>query len=111
MLGRVRAAGTVRLSLASAIRPRFPSYRSPVLAYCGGMLAVRGQTLGKMAMGLRVAGPDGGNPSFWRAALRETLGKLISGYALCLGYLWMLWDGKQQTWHDKMAQTLVESAR
>src|SRR5947199_9582406 len=111
MLGRVRAAGTVRLSLASAIRPRFPSYRSPVLVYCGGMLALRGQTLGKMALGLRVAGPDGGKPVFWRAALRETIGKLISFYVLCLGYLWVLWDQRQQTWHDKIAQTHVEAAR
>ena len=98
-----------------------PFSPSPILAwaialviatgYSGGMLTARGQTLGKMATGLRVAGPDGGNPSFWRAALRETIGKLVSGYALSLGYLWMLWDGKQQTWHDKMAQTIVESVR
>jgi uncharacterized RDD family membrane protein YckC len=78
--------------------------------YCGGMLAARGQTLGKMALGLRVVGPDGGNPSFWRAALREVIGKYISGLALFLGYLWMLWDGGQQTWHDKMAHTHVEMA-
>jgi uncharacterized RDD family membrane protein YckC len=80
------------------------------LAYCGGMLTLRGQTLGKMALGLRVAGPDGGKPAFWRAALRETVGKLVSSYVLCLGHLWMLWDQKQQTWHDKIAQTHVEPA-
>jgi uncharacterized RDD family membrane protein YckC len=80
------------------------------LAYCGGMLTTRGQTLGKMALGLRVAGPDGGKPAFWRAALRETVGKLVSSYVLCLGHLWMLWDQKQQTWHDKIAQTRVEPA-
>ena len=74
------------------------------------MLALRGQTLGKMALGLRVSGPDGGKPAFWRAALRETIGKLVSSYALCLVHLWMLWDRQQQTWHDKMAQTHVEAA-
>lgn len=81
------------------------------LVYCGGMVTLRGQTLGKMAVGLRVAGPDGGKPVFWRAALRETVGKLISTYVLFMGHLWMLWDQRQQTWHDKMAQTYVEFAR
>jgi uncharacterized RDD family membrane protein YckC len=74
------------------------------------MLSACGQTVGKMALGLRVVGPDGGNPSFWRAALREEIGKLISAIVLCLGYLWMLWDGEQQTWHDKIAGTHVERA-
>ena len=24
-----------------------------------------------------------------------------------LGYFWMLWDGEKQTWHDKLATTVV----
>ena len=31
----------------------------------------------------------------------------ISGQICYLGYLWMLWDGKNQTWHDKVAGTFV----
>jgi uncharacterized RDD family membrane protein YckC len=77
--------------------------------YCG-MLVARGQTLGKMALGIRVVARDGGNPSFGTAFLREIIGKLVSGIPLCLGYLWMLWDPEQQTWHDKMAGTHVERA-
>lgn len=79
-------------------------------AYYAGMLSAFGRTLGKMALGLRVVGPDGGNPSFLRAVLRELIGKFVSCIVLCLGYLWMLWDGEQQTWHDKMAGTHVERA-
>lgn len=78
--------------------------------YYAGMLSAWGRTLGKMALGLRVVGPDGGNPSFLRAVLREIVGKTVSGIVLCLGYLWMLWDGEQQTWHDKIAGTSVERA-
>ena len=26
---------------------------------------------------------------------------------ICLGYLWMLWDPEKQTWHDKMAGSVV----
>jgi uncharacterized RDD family membrane protein YckC len=80
------------------------------IIYYGGMLSWRGQTLGKMALGLRVVGPDGQNPSFWRAVLRETIGKFISGVVFALGYLWMLWDERQQTWHDKIAGTEVVRA-
>lgn len=80
------------------------------IVYSGGMLAARGQTLGKMALGVRVVGPDGSNPSFLRAALRETIGKYLSGFVCCLGYFWMLWDADQQTWHDKIASTAVERA-
>jgi uncharacterized RDD family membrane protein YckC len=66
-----------------------------------------GQTVGKMFLGLRVLGPDGRNPGFWRTVLRDGLGKPVSAVVLCLGYLWMLWDGEQQTWHDKIAGTRV----
>lgn len=31
----------------------------------------------------------------------------ISLLAFGLGFLWMLWDPKSQTWHDKAAKTLV----
>jgi uncharacterized RDD family membrane protein YckC len=78
--------------------------------YGGVMLAMWGRTLGKMALGLRVVGPDGNNPSFWRAALRDSIGKFISGLVLGLGYFWMIWDEGQQTWHDKIAGTYVERA-
>lgn len=70
----------------------------------------RGQTPGKMALGIRVTDPEGGNPSFLRAVLREVIGKWISSLIVCLGYLWMLWDAEQQTWHDKIAGTHVERA-
>jgi uncharacterized RDD family membrane protein YckC len=78
--------------------------------YSAGMLTFGGQTLGKMALGLRVIGPDGSPPGFLRAVLRESIGKYISEFVFCLGYLWMLWDADQQTWHDKIAGTTVERA-
>jgi uncharacterized RDD family membrane protein YckC len=79
-------------------------------AYYCGMLGLCGQTLGKMALGVRVVAADGGNPSLWVAFLREIVGKTVSGIPLSLGYFWMLWDGEQQTWHDKIAGTHVERA-
>ncbi len=31
----------------------------------------------------------------------------MSAIVLLLGYLWMLWDKENQTWHDKMATSVV----
>mgnify|MGYP001576219216 FL=1 len=68
----------------------------------------RGQTLGKMAMKIKVVDMTTGNaPGYLKAFLREVVGKIISGIALSLGYLWMLWDKDKQTWHDKIASTVV----
>jgi uncharacterized RDD family membrane protein YckC len=67
----------------------------------------RGQTPGKMALGVKVQRLDGQTPpGIGTALLREVVGKFLSSF-LCLGYLWMLWDEKKQTWHDKIAGTVV----
>jgi uncharacterized RDD family membrane protein YckC len=106
--------GVVLASVAALMifGARLPSYWCWVvmIAYEAGMLATWGQTLGNMALGIRVIGPDGGKPSLWRAALRQVSAEVLSEPLLCLGYLWMLWDGEQQTWHDKIAGTHVERA-
>ena len=31
----------------------------------------------------------------------------LSAIPLLLGYFWMLWDPKKQTWHDKLVSTIV----
>jgi uncharacterized RDD family membrane protein YckC len=41
------------------------------IGYFAFMESTRGQTLGKMAMKLRVVGPDGGNPTFQQVAMRN----------------------------------------
>ena len=78
--------------------------------YYGTMYSLRGQSLGKMALGLRIVGPDGGNPSFVRSALRETVGKWLSSCLCLVGFFWMLWDSEQQALHDKLCGTQVERA-
>ena len=35
------------------------------------------------------------------------IGSMVSGMLLFLGYLWMIWDGDKQTWHDKFAKSVV----
>jgi uncharacterized RDD family membrane protein YckC len=67
----------------------------------------RGQTLGKMALGIRVIDFNSGGPiGYGRGALRW-VGRILSQLVCFLGYLWMLWDKEKQTWHDKIATTVV----
>ncbi len=68
-----------------------------------------GQTIGKLAMGIRVVTANGAPVPVGMAFARAGM-KIVSGAALGLGYLWMLWDPDKQTWHDKVAKTYVVKA-
>ena len=67
----------------------------------------KGATLGKMAMGIRIVRTDGSDISYGTAFLRYIGYQLVSPALFCLGFLWMLWDKRGQTWHDKIASTCV----
>jgi uncharacterized RDD family membrane protein YckC len=75
--------------------------------YCEG--SEDGQTIGKRACGISVQSIDGGSIGHTRAFLRF-VGRYISAIPLCLGYFWMLWDPNKQTWHDKIANSVVVPA-
>ena len=78
------------------------------IAYFVYFIGSKGQTLGKMVMKIKVV-KVGTNeaPGYVKAFLRDIVGKMLSALVLSLGYLWMLWDSKKQTWHDKIAGTVV----
>lgn len=65
-----------------------------------------GRTVGKMAMNIRVARPDGSRVDLGMAAARAGM-SLVSAFALGLGYLWAIWDPERRTWHDMVANTRV----
>ena len=67
----------------------------------------RGQTIGKMALGIQVVDTYGNIPGLGRAALRETIGKFLSGILLFLGYLWVAWEERKRGLHDYIATTYV----
>ena len=66
-----------------------------------------GQTVGKRAMSIRVVGMKTGYTIGYGGAFIRVIGKIVSGIACALGYLWMLWDPEKQTWHDKFADSVV----
>jgi uncharacterized RDD family membrane protein YckC len=65
-----------------------------------------GQTWGKRLLGIRVVSIDGSPLTLGKGILRW-LGYFVSGLPLDLGYLWAIWDKDKQTWHDKIAGTIV----
>ncbi len=83
------------------------------------MLGLKGATLGKMAMGVRVVREDNGQiPGMGKGFGR--VGTMFGPWIVpCLGYIWVLLcylsplfdNQRRQGWHDKVVKTLVISAR
>jgi uncharacterized RDD family membrane protein YckC len=69
-----------------------------------------GRTIGKMAMNIRIARPDGSRVDLGMAAARAGMA-IVSGIALGLGYLWAAWDPERRTWHDMVANTRAFDTR
>ncbi|HSE06071.1 MAG TPA: RDD family protein, partial [Methylomirabilota bacterium] len=67
----------------------------------------RGQTLGKMALRIRVVDLAGGPLSFGQAALRH-VASWLSALLLCIGYLFAAFRADKRALHDLVARTRVE---
>jgi uncharacterized RDD family membrane protein YckC len=76
------------------------------LAYHIAFWSWRGTTPGGLVMNLRVERLDGGAMTPGVAAVRALAGifSLIPGG---LGFWWTAWDEARQSWHDKIAGTIV----
>lgn len=71
------------------------------------MDGTKGGTPGKQMMGIRIVDANTGQFIGKGRALGRNLGRIISQIPFYLGYLWMLWDKDNQTWHDKMVNAIV----
>jgi uncharacterized RDD family membrane protein YckC len=78
----------------------------------------RGQTLGKMAFGIRVVRADNGSPTGIGKGFARHVIQFVTFFVFCLyapfiliDGLWPLWDKQRQALHDKVAGTLVVRAR
>jgi len=99
-----------RVSLGTAYLILFLGYAATLgllvinwVYLCGS----RGQTAGKRIIGIRIVRTDGTPIDFKTAALRHFVGYPLAFLSFGLGALWVLWDARQQGWHDKLTGTLV----
>lgn len=77
------------------------------------MEGAKGQTLGKMALKIKVVrAVDGGKIGYGEAFIRWLVGAIIGfvPFGSLVDLLWPLWDQYKQTLHDKVAKTIVVSA-
>jgi uncharacterized RDD family membrane protein YckC len=75
----------------------------------------RGQTVGKMALGIAVRDARTGGPVGFGRALGRYLIAVVFRVALYIPYfldsLAPLWDARRQAWHDKVAHSVVVDLR
>jgi|SRR5690554_1487172 len=68
----------------------------------------KGTSPGKQTLGMYVYDKRTGyRLGFWSMAVREVIGKWISGLIFSLGFLWILLDDEHQGWHDKLVSSVV----
>jgi uncharacterized RDD family membrane protein YckC len=93
------------------------SFAVIAIAYIGCFVAVFGYfaimessprqaTLGKMAVGIKVADENGQRLSTMHA-LGRNVAKILSQMILYIGYIMVAFDAKKQGLHDKIAGTIV----
>lgn len=68
---------------------------------------VTGQSLGKMAAGLRIVTSKGEHPPFGSLVFRQTLGYLLTFGSLGFGFLFSVFSSKGRALHDYLAGTQV----
>ena len=69
----------------------------------------KGTTIGGIIVGIKIVRTDG-RPIDFAVALVRGLGSIFSAMALFLGFFWAGWDRDKQSWHDKIAGTIVVKA-
>jgi hypothetical protein len=68
----------------------------------------KGKSIGKAILGMQVVSSTDGKPfRFWKMVFRECIVKAASGSAFGLGYIWVLIDEKNRSWHDKILDSYV----
>ncbi len=77
------------------------------LVYYARTQGRNGQSLGYMALGIKLVDIDTGQPVGAGRAIGRYFAKILSTIPCYLGFFWMLWDPQKQTWHDKMTASVV----
>lgn len=81
------------------------------VAYSVVLTSWRGQTIGKMLLGMQVVDSEGNIPPWYRIFFREVIGKFVSEIILYLGYFSIGWDQEKRGWHDHLSGSYVVRKR
>ncbi len=64
-------------------------------------------TPGKMALNLKIVDAKTGQKLTLGQSIGRYFAYILSTIPLCLGYIWVAFDKRKQSWHDKLAGTVV----
>ncbi|MGH7885905.1 MAG: RDD family protein [Thermodesulfobacteriota bacterium] len=70
------------------------------------LLGYSGKTIGKMLLKIKVVKEDGSDIGYY-ISMKRWIGSILSAIPLFLGFLWIIFNDKKQSLHDKFAKTLV----
>ena len=76
------------------------------LIYHVAMWAWKGTTVGGIVVGIKLVRVDG-RPVDVGVALVRAAAAIFSALVLGLGFFWAGWDRGKQSWHDKIAGTVM----
>jgi uncharacterized RDD family membrane protein YckC len=76
------------------------------IIYFVAFWAWRGQTPGKILMGIKIIRTDS-SPITWQYSLLRYLGCIVSTIILFIGFILIAFDSRKQGLHDKIADTYV----
>jgi len=74
--------------------------------YCALLWVTKGTTIGGIVFGLKIVRLDEG-PVDWSVSIVRVLAGFLSLVVAGLGFIWVAFDPEKQSWHDKIAGTIV----
>jgi uncharacterized RDD family membrane protein YckC len=79
------------------------------IAYQGIFIHLYGATLGKMLAKTMVLNMDGFDRPSLLTSLNRAMVRIVSEIFFYVGFVWAFINNERQTWHDKVARTIVIS--
>ena len=96
--------------LPGFLHVHFPGFLVLLAIYGAILWKLRGTTIGGIICGLRVVRTDGRELD-WATVIVRALGCFLSLFVVGLGFIWIAIDDEKQSWHDKIAGTVVVESR
>ncbi|MEU8529808.1 MULTISPECIES: RDD family protein [Streptomyces] len=115
IIGPMYALGFINLAMSDNGEPGAIFFIGVVYAIGMGFFQLyregsTGQTIGKKVLGISLHREADGRVLGFGFALVRKIAHILDGMACYIGWLWPLWDEKNQTFADKVCSTVVVKA-